>query len=152
MFTFVAAVTRSVGRRLGAFGVSRRVFDNFNGAESPWVRLVALLDLSETRPLSASADSPKIGIADTKMGDRYRSPSDFSLLFLTVEYERMYRYFQLDLTLLFIRKLYISVLDCDLYIRIATINGSDGTVHELNNNARHLFPFNPSIKGAVKKE
>ena len=55
----VRAVTRSVGRRLGAFGVSRRVFDNFNGAESPWVRLVALLDLSETRPLSASADSQK---------------------------------------------------------------------------------------------
>ena len=59
MFTFVAAVTRSVSRRLGAFGVSRRVFDNFNGAESPWVRLVALLDLSETRPLSAIADSQK---------------------------------------------------------------------------------------------
>ena len=36
---------------------SRRVFDNFNGAKSPWVRLVALLDLSETRPLSALADS-----------------------------------------------------------------------------------------------
>ena len=93
------------------------------------MRLVALLDLSETRPLSAIADSPKIGITDTKMGDRYRSPSDFSLIFLTVEYERMHRYFQLDITLLFIRKLYISVLDCDLYIRIATINGSDGTVH-----------------------
>ena len=85
------------------------------------MRLVALLDLSETRPLSASADLPKIGIADTKMGDRYRSPSDFSLIFLTVKYERMHRYFQLDLTLLFIRKLYISVLDCDLYIRIATL-------------------------------
>ena len=53
----VRAVTRSVSRRLGSFGVSRRVFDNFNGAESPWVRLVALLDLSETRPLSALADS-----------------------------------------------------------------------------------------------
>ena len=53
----VRAVTRSVSRRLGSFGVSRRVFDNFNGAESPWVRLVALLDLSETRPLSATADS-----------------------------------------------------------------------------------------------
>ena len=39
---------------------SRRVFDNFNGAESPWVRLVALLDLSETRPLSAVADSMEI--------------------------------------------------------------------------------------------
>ena len=53
----VRAVTRSVSRRLGSFGVSRRVFDNFNGAESPWVRLVALLDLSKTRPLSATADS-----------------------------------------------------------------------------------------------
>lgn len=53
----VRAVTRSVSRRLGSFGVSRRVFDNFNGAESPWVRLVALLNLSETCPLSASADS-----------------------------------------------------------------------------------------------
>ena len=74
----VRAVTRSVSRRLGSFGVSRRVFDNFNGAESPWVRLVALLDLSETRPLSASADSPKIGIADTKMGDRYRSPFSYA--------------------------------------------------------------------------
>jgi hypothetical protein len=51
------AVTRSVSRRLGSFGASLRVFDNFNGAESPWVRLVALLDLSETRHLSASADS-----------------------------------------------------------------------------------------------
>ena len=62
----VRAVTRSVSRRLGSFGVSRRVFDNFNGAESPWVRLVALLDLSETRPLSALADSIKsIGLADT---------------------------------------------------------------------------------------
>ena len=62
----VRAVTRSVSRRLGSFGVSRRVFDNFNGAESPWVRLVALLDLSETRPLSAIADSLKsIGFADT---------------------------------------------------------------------------------------
>ena len=46
----VRAVARSVSRRLGSFGASRRVFDNFNGAESPWVRLVALLDLSETRP------------------------------------------------------------------------------------------------------
>ena len=55
-----SAVTRSVSRRLGSFGVSRRVFDNFNGAESPWVRLVALLDLSETRPLSAVADSMEI--------------------------------------------------------------------------------------------
>lgn len=88
-----AAVARSVIRRLESFGASLRVFDNFNGAESPWVRLVALLDLSETRPLSASADSPKIGIADTKMGDRYRSPSDFSLIFLTVEYERMHRHY-----------------------------------------------------------
>ena len=62
----VRAVTRSVSRRLGSFGVSRRVFDIFNGAESPWVRLVALLDLSETRPLSAAADSLKsIGLADT---------------------------------------------------------------------------------------
>ena len=52
-----AAVARSVIRRLESFGASRRVFDNFNGAESPWVRLVALLDLSETRPLSATADS-----------------------------------------------------------------------------------------------
>ena len=52
-----AAVARSVIRRLESFGVSRRVSDNFNGAESPWVRLVALLDLSETRPLSATADS-----------------------------------------------------------------------------------------------
>ena len=52
-----AAVARSVIRRLESFGVSLRVFDNFNGAESPWVRLVALLDLSETRPLSAIADS-----------------------------------------------------------------------------------------------
>ena len=52
-----AAVARSVIRRLESFGVSRRVFDNFNGAESPWARLVALLDLSETRPLSALADS-----------------------------------------------------------------------------------------------
>ena len=60
------AVTRSVSRRLGSSGVSQRVFDNFNGAESPWVRLVALLDLSETRPLSALADSLKsIGLADT---------------------------------------------------------------------------------------
>ena len=59
VFAFVAAVTRSVSRRLGSFGASRRVFDNFNGAESPWVRLVALLDLSETRPLSALADSQK---------------------------------------------------------------------------------------------
>jgi len=57
VFAFAAAVTRSVSRRLGSFGASRRVFDNFNGAESPWVRLVALLDLSETRPLSATADS-----------------------------------------------------------------------------------------------
>ena len=57
----VRAVTRSVSRRLGSFEASRRVFDNFNGAESPWVRLVALLDLSETRPpLSASADSMEI--------------------------------------------------------------------------------------------
>ena len=45
-----AAVARSVIRRLESFGASLRVFDNFNGAESPWVRLVALLDLSETRP------------------------------------------------------------------------------------------------------
>ena len=52
-----AAVARSVIRRLESFGASLRVFDNFNGAESPWVRLVALLDLSETRPLSALADS-----------------------------------------------------------------------------------------------
>lgn len=52
-----AAVARSVIRRLESFGASLRVFDNFNGAESPWVRLVALLDLSETRPLSATADS-----------------------------------------------------------------------------------------------
>ena len=56
---FAAAVTQSVNRRLGSFGASRRVFDNFNGAESPWVRLIALLDLSETRPLSAPADSLK---------------------------------------------------------------------------------------------
>ena len=55
----VRAVTRSVSRRLRSFGASRRVFDNFNGAESPWVRLVALLDLSETRPLSAIVDSTK---------------------------------------------------------------------------------------------
>ncbi len=60
IFVFVAVVTRSVSRRLGSFGASRRVFDNFNGAESPWVRLVALLDLSETRPLSAVADSMEI--------------------------------------------------------------------------------------------
>ena len=61
-----AAVARSVIRRLESFGASLRVFDNFNGAESPWVRLVALLDLSETRPLSATADSLKsIGLADT---------------------------------------------------------------------------------------
>lgn len=52
-----AAVARSVICRLESFGASLRVFDNFNGAESPWVRLVALLDLSETRPLSATADS-----------------------------------------------------------------------------------------------
>ena len=52
-----AAVARSVIRRLESFGASLRVFDNFNGAESPWVRLIALLDLSETRPLSALADS-----------------------------------------------------------------------------------------------
>ena len=52
-----AAVARSVIRRLESFGASLRVFDNFNGAESPWVRLIALLDLSETRPLSATADS-----------------------------------------------------------------------------------------------
>lgn len=52
-----AAVARSVIRRLESFGASLRVFDNFNGAESPWVRLIALLDLSETRPLSAIADS-----------------------------------------------------------------------------------------------
>ena len=45
-----AAVARSVIRRLESFGVSRRVFDNFNGAESPWARLAALLDLSETCP------------------------------------------------------------------------------------------------------
>ena len=57
VFAVVAAVTRCVSRRLGSFGVSRQVFDNFNGAESPWVRLVALLDLSETRPLSATANS-----------------------------------------------------------------------------------------------
>lgn len=43
-----AAVARSVIRRLESFGASLRVFDNFNGAESPWVRLVALLDLSES--------------------------------------------------------------------------------------------------------
>mgnify|MGYP007026678462 FL=1 len=62
----VRAVTRSVSRRLGSSGVSQRVFDNFNSAESPWVRLVALLDLSETRSLSALADSLKsIGLADT---------------------------------------------------------------------------------------
>ena len=48
--SLAAAVTRGVSRRLGSFEVSWRVFDNFNGAESPWVRLVALLDLSETRP------------------------------------------------------------------------------------------------------
>ena len=54
-----AAVARSVIRRLESFGASLRVFDNFNGAESPWVRLIALLDLSETRPLSALADSTK---------------------------------------------------------------------------------------------
>lgn len=54
-----AAVARSVIRRLESFGASLRVFDNFNGAESPWVRLIALLDLSETRPLSATADSMK---------------------------------------------------------------------------------------------
>lgn len=52
-----AAVARSVIRRLESFGASLRVFDNFNGAESPWVRLIALLDLSETHPLSAPADS-----------------------------------------------------------------------------------------------
>ena len=61
----VRVVTRSVSHRLGSFGASRRVFDNFNDAESPWVRLVALLDLSETRPLSALADSLKsIGFSD----------------------------------------------------------------------------------------
>ena len=55
-----------VTRRLLSLQRSRQVFDNFNGAESPWVRLVALLDLSETRPLSALADSLKsIGLADT---------------------------------------------------------------------------------------
>ena len=59
-FAFSAALTRGVSRRLWPFGASRRVFDNFNGAESPWVRLVALLDLSETRPLSAVADSMEI--------------------------------------------------------------------------------------------
>ena len=60
-----AAVARSVIRRLESFGASLRVFDNFNGAESPWVRLIALLDLSETRPLSALADPLKsIGLAD----------------------------------------------------------------------------------------
>ena len=60
-----AAVAQSVIRRLESFGASLRVFDNFNGAESPWVRLAALLDLSETCPLSALADSLKsIGFAD----------------------------------------------------------------------------------------
>ena len=53
----VRVVTRSVSHRLLSLQRSRQVFDNFNGAESPWVRLVALLDLSETRPLSALADS-----------------------------------------------------------------------------------------------
>ena len=53
----VRVVTRSVSHRLLSLQRSRQVFDNFNGAESPWVRLVALLDLSETRPLSATADS-----------------------------------------------------------------------------------------------
>ena len=53
----VRVVTRSVSHRLLSLQRSRQVFDNFNGAESPWVRLVALLDLSETRPLTATADS-----------------------------------------------------------------------------------------------
>ena len=58
-------VTRSVSHRLLSLQQSRQVFDNFNGAESPWVRLAALLDLSETCPLSALADSLKsIGFAD----------------------------------------------------------------------------------------
>ena len=60
VFAFAAADARSVIRRLESFGSSLRVFDNFNGAESPWVRLIALLDLSETRPLSAVADSMEI--------------------------------------------------------------------------------------------
>ena len=55
----VRVVTRSVSHRLLSLRRSRQVFDNFNGEESPWVRLVALLDLSETCPLSASADSFK---------------------------------------------------------------------------------------------
>lgn len=53
----VRVVTRSVSHLLLSLRLSRQVFDNFNGAESPWVRLVALLNLSETCPLSASADS-----------------------------------------------------------------------------------------------
>ena len=53
----VRVVARNVSHRLLSLQRSRQVFDNFNGAESPWVRLVALLDLSETRPLSATADS-----------------------------------------------------------------------------------------------
>ena len=61
----VRVVTRSVSHRLVSLQRSRQVFDNFNGAKSPWVRLVALLDLSETCPLSALADSLKsIGFAD----------------------------------------------------------------------------------------
>lgn len=61
----VRVVTRSVSHRLLSLQRSRQVFDNFNGAESPWVRLVALLDLSETCPLSALADPLKsIGLAD----------------------------------------------------------------------------------------
>ena len=56
----VRVVTRSVSNRLLSLRLRWQVFDFFNGAESPWVRLVALLDLSETRPLSAVADSMEI--------------------------------------------------------------------------------------------
>ena len=53
-----------VSRRLLSLQRSRQVFDNFNGAESPWVRLVALLDLSEICPLSTPADSFKKALLD----------------------------------------------------------------------------------------
>lgn len=46
----VRVVTRSVSQRLISLQRSRQAFDNFNGAESPWARLAALLDLSETCP------------------------------------------------------------------------------------------------------
>lgn len=54
-----------VTRRLLSLQRSRQVSDNFNGAESPLVRLVALLDLSETCLLSTPADSFKMHRFDT---------------------------------------------------------------------------------------